>query len=167
MEKNIFCVLILMSLGLFTRAQSSSFYDSIGRLRADTTYKVDVDLLDNLTVYEDQNVFQRIYKDIIYPEKCYENGISGLVIAKISITKKDLNIACTIVKSPDMALDRLVIDAVYKNSLSLFKSTTLDSKIVFFVPFLFELESKNFKTEIRKNGLIKIQKTYYKGRQSF
>jgi len=167
MIRKFFLISVLISGGLLVRAQSFSFYDSNGRLRADSTYKVNVDFLNDLTVYEDNNVFQRIYKDIDYPEKCYENGISGLVIAKITIVKKELNIACVIVKSPDIALDRPVIDAVYKNSLSLLSSTKTDSKIVFFIPFLFEVERKNFKSEIRENGLIKIQKTFYEGQKSF
>ena len=164
MRKLIVLMSIVIFFVTFVKGQSTSLYTSTGALKIDPTYKIKTDYLKYITIYENENVFHQIYENIDYPKKCYENRIGGLVIAKISLNRKNLSIVCTIEMARERLLGRAVIDAVYKSSLHLFKATPTDDEVVFYLPFKFEVESAKFNSELKKNELIKIEKAFHEGR---
>ena len=162
--KIIYLALLIVLCSQVLEGQSSLLYNSTGSLRIDSTYRVKTEDLKYIMFYETESVFHQIYENVEYPKKCYENGVGGFVIARVSLNRKDLSISCIIESTTDERLGRSVIDAVYKSSLHLFKATRTEDDVVFYLPFKFEVKSDTFDRELERNGLIKIEKAFHKGR---
>ncbi|MCW3789552.1 hypothetical protein [Plebeiibacterium sediminum] len=165
MKKALLIIITLFFYSAFINSQSSSLYNPEGILIVDTIYKINIEDLTYLSAYEEENVFHKIYENIEYPKKCYENRVGGLVVAKISVNRKELNVTCVIERNSDILLGRSVMNAINKCSKIILNATTTDRNIVFYLPFKFEVNSSNFNLELNKNGLIKVEKIYQEGRR--
>ena len=158
---NILITIFLIFQGFFVLAQETNLYDSQGRLKIDTCYHIERNNLEHVRYFEG-SALQGVYGSVEYPRLAYQNGIYGLVIAKIKIMKGNLDTYCEIVKSPDPILSKAIKDAFLKNALNLIRTSKTEDIIEFFVPFEFELNEYNFIKGLNKNKLIKIRKSYFK-----
>ena len=140
MNRIILIIFLIILPGKVLQAQNSSLYNIKGYLRVDSTYKVSTEYLKYICELETSGAFHKIYKNFEYPLICYENGVGGLVIAKIHLNRKDLRISCAIEKSKDIRLGNAVKDAVYESAVELFKSSPNECEIEFYLPFMFEVK---------------------------
>lgn len=152
---------VFMLYGSFAFSQETNLYDSNGKLKIDTSFQITPSLLDDIKNIELKALYG-IYESIDYPRLAYQNGIYGLVIAKVFISKKELSAYCEIVKSPDDLLSKAVKDSFYENALPLLKNTKTDDRIEFYVPFEFKIEESQYKEELSKNKCLRIEKKYIK-----
>ena len=151
--------LFIILYGTVVYSQETNLYDAKGKLKINNEYQIEKSFLNYVSIIE-RNALPSIYSAIEYPDPAYENGIEGIVIAKIVISRGNLSIYCGIESASDPSLGKAVEKAVYENSLILYKSLNTSEKIEFYVPFEFKINKSDFMEELRKNSLIKIEKNY-------
>ncbi|WP_321371155.1 hypothetical protein [uncultured Draconibacterium sp.] len=151
--------LIFILYGTLAYSQETDLYDAKGKLKIDDNYKIEKNILKYVKTIE-KEALPIVYASIEYPLPAYENGIGGLVIAKIVVSRGDLSIYCKIESASDPSLGKAVEKAFYENSLIIYKSLETNEKIEFYVPFEFKMKKSIFMEELRKNSLIKIEKSY-------
>ena len=157
--KFLFIVILLFFSGVLVSAQETKLYDSSGKLKIDTTYQINMSDLKQERYFEEY-VLQKVYESIDYPRIAYQNGIGGLVIARIKVMKAKLDTYCEIVKSPDPMLSEAVRKAFFENALDLLRTSETYDNIEFFVPFEFAVKTDWFNRKLETDKLIKIQKIY-------
>jgi antitoxin component YwqK of YwqJK toxin-antitoxin module len=154
-----FIVIILCFSRVLVSAQETKLYNSSGKLKIDTTYQINMSDLKQERYFEEY-ALQKVYESIDYPRIAYQNGIGGLVIARIVVMKGKLDTYCEIVKSPDPMLSNAVRKAFFENALDLLRTSETYDNIEFFVPFEFDVKTDSFNKKLESNKLIKIQKIY-------
>jgi len=154
-----FIVILLFFSGVLVSAQETKLYDSSGKLKIDTTYQINMSSLKQERYFE-EDALQKVYESIDYPRIAYQNGIGGLVIARIMVMKGKLDTYCEIVKSPDPMLSDAVRKAFFENVLYLLRTSETYDNIEFFVPFEFDVKTDRFNKKLETDKLIKIQKIY-------
>ena len=150
---------LIFFCGTLAYSQETDLYDENGKLKIDNAYKVDKNVLIFIENLE-KIALPGVYESINYPKLAYENGIEGMVIAKIIISRGDLSIYCKIESACDPSLGKAVEKAFYDNSLILYKALKTNEKIEFYVPFESKVRKSSFMEELNKNKLIKIEKSY-------
>jgi hypothetical protein len=164
MNRTVLIIFLIILSGKVLQAQNSLLYDTKGNLLVDSLYKVPTEHLKYIYELETSDAFHRIYKNFEYPLICYENGVGGLVIAKICLNRKNLRIACVIEKSEDIRLGNAVQNAIYKSAIELFQASPHECEITFYLPFIFEVKLQKFDKELRNNGFIKVEKSFLEGK---
>lgn len=157
---------IIILYGTFAYSQETNLYDANGKLKINSTFKIDRRIMKYMGSIE-KEALPGIFASIEYPVPAYENGIGGLVIAKIIVSRGDLSIYCKIESASDPSLGKAVEKAIYGNSLVVFKTLETNEKIEFYVPFEFKVNTSDFMEELRKNSLIKIEKNYLERPKKF
>lgn len=157
---------IIILYGTFAYSQETNLYDAKGKLKINSTFKIDRRIMKYMGSIE-KEALPGIFASIEYPVPAYENGIGGLVIAKIIVSRGDLSIYCKIESASDPSLGKAVEKAIYENSLVIFKTLEANEKIEFYVPFEFKVNTSDFMEELRKNSLIKIEKNYLERPKKF
>ena len=150
---------IIIFYGTLAYSQETNLYDAKGKLKINDNYKIEKSILKYVAKIE-REALPSVYAAIEYPVPVYENGIGGLVIAKIVVSRGDLSIYCKIELTSDLYLGKAVEKAVYHNSLIIYNSLETNEKIEFYVPFELKVNTSNFMEELRKNSLIKIEKNH-------
>jgi hypothetical protein len=160
-SRRIFLVAIFTTMSLFNA--NSQFYHSIynrcGELRCDPSYFIEEKQIPIVEGFDFS--LDCIYNDIVYPQKAWENGICGLVIAKLIIIEGGSSLRCEIVKTPDPVFINPVQKAINNNHEYFFRQSNIDSTLVFYLPFEFEIASNSYKFDLKNYGVYKIRKSYY------
>ena len=149
-----FLLLILTSFSGFP--QGTLLYNNYGQLRIDTTYSIEVGLLNRVSSIERNLCY--LYDAVEYPDELIYNDIEGIVIAKIHIDNELSSFSCEVVKSTFSYLDKYVLDAINDCKDVFFPNKELYESYEIFLPFMFEADYKEFMDDMKDYRAIRIRK---------
>ena len=156
---SLIAVFFLFTLSIACAQFYHSIYDRYGNLRCDPTYNLES--ADHIALLKGFNFrLDSIYYDITYPKKAWENGIRGLVIARLELVENGSSLRCEIVKTPDPIFIDPIKTAIHKHQDIILRQCTTDSTLMFYLPFEFEIVSDSYIINLKNYGVLKIQKEY-------
>ncbi len=153
--KNLLLIILLIAAIPQGKDQGTALYDESGKLKFDGDYSVDPVFLPFIRNIE--RVMHRIYQEIEYPWMLADNGIGGVVIAKIHVNNDRMDLYCEIANRSDPQLDAAVVKAVHKQALTILRCTKGTDNFVFFLPFKFEVTTSPILQDMEEHKVVRIK----------
>lgn len=144
----IFCLLYFNSHG-----QESILYNPSGKLKVDTTLKVEKEVLLLLPKIEN-SLLPTLYNRVEYPDISIENGTQGLVIIKVTVKPRMSVVDSKLVKGVDPWIDKSVLKAIKSMEIRILHELDGSKELLFYVPLKFELEKSEFEENMKRNSAV-------------
>ncbi len=102
-----------------------------------------------------------IYESIKYPERAWENGISGLVIVKLDCFKNDTIINIVFEKCPDPIFKDPITKSINKHKNYILNYISEPTHVSFYIPFRFEIDQGGLIKDMNDTGVIRITNPHF------